>query len=430
MKAEPKVFVIDDDADLLPAMVEVIEAAGLPTRGFSRGRAMLAELDPEWDGVILSDMRMPELSGLDLLAEARAMAPGVPFVLITAHGDVRSAVQAIQRGAFDFIEKPAPPEYLLAVIRRALETRRLLLENRRLKERIARGTDLRARLLGRSAAMRNCRRELATVAPLDVDVLLYGEPGTGKQLAARALHDFSGLGGEFVEVDAGALTEANFAALMLGNDSDNPGAIAMARGGTLYLERVNTLAAPLQNRLLALMEARASAAQFRVVASAHGSISDLRRAGVMSDDLYYRLSLAEVELPPLRNRENDIYLLLAQFLREAAQRHNRRLPELTPQELRPYRSYHWPGNLRELRNVAEKLVIGLKVTLQPPTRGTAAADDLGYDAAMQEFESSLLRAALQKTGGRKAEAAEALGIPRKRLYLRLRACGMVPEGQD
>ena len=144
MTKDPKIFVVDDDADLLSAMVEIIEAAGLPARGFARGKAMLAELDPEWDGMILSDMRMPEISGLDLLAEARAMAPGVPFVLITAHGDVRSAVEAIQRGAFDFIEKPAPPEYLLAIIRRALETRRLLLENRRLKERIARGTDLRA----------------------------------------------------------------------------------------------------------------------------------------------------------------------------------------------------------------------------------------------------------------------------------------------
>lgn len=430
MKPEPNVFVVDDDTDLLPAMVEVIEAAGLSARGFSRGRAMLAELDPEWDGVILSDMRMPEISGLDLLAEARAMAPGVPFVLITAHGDVRSAVQAIQRGAFDFIEKPAPPEYLLAIIRRALETRRLMLENRRLKERIARGTDLRARLLGRSVAMRNCRRELAAVAPLEVDVLLYGEAGTGKQLAARALHDFSGVDGEFIALDAGSLTDANFTAIMQG-EGDEPGVIAQAQGGTLYLEQANALPASLQHRVLALMEARRPGQGFRVIASAHGSIEDLRRAGAMTDDLYYRLSLAEVELPPLRDRENDIYLLLAQFLREAAQRHDRRFPELTRQELLPYRSYHWPGNLRELRNVAEKLVIGLRVTLQSPKRGDrVAADDLGYDEAMREFESSLLRAALQKTGGRKAEAAEVLGMPRKRLYLRMRACGMLPAGQE
>ncbi len=431
MKTEPKVFVVDDDTDLLSAMVEVIEAAGLPARGFSRGRAMLAELDPEWDGMILSDMRMPEISGLDLLAEARAMAPGVPFVLITAHGDVRSAVQATQRGAFDFIEKPAPTEYLMAVIRRALETRRLMLENRRLKERIARGTDLRARLLGRSVAMRNCRRELAAVAPLEVDVLLYGEPGTGKQLAARALRDFSGLDGEFVEVNASALTEANFDAVMLGDDADSPGAVPMARGGTLYLDQVNRLAPLLQQRLLTLMEGREPETRFRVIASAHGSIDELRRTGTMSDDLYYRLSLAEVGLPPLRDRENDIYLLLAQFLREAAQRHNRRFPDLTQQELRPYRSYHWPGNLRELRNVAEKLVIGLKVTLQASAPMAAQMPgDLGYDEAMREFESSLLRAALQKTGGRKAEAAAALGIPRKRLYLRMQACGMLPTGQD
>ena len=433
MTTEPRIFIVDDDPDLLSAMVEIVQAAGLPARGFARGRAMLGDLDPEWDGMILSDMRMPELSGLDLLDQARAMAPGVPFVLITAHGDVRSAVQAIRRGAFDFIEKPAPPEYLLAVIRRALETRRLQLENRRLKERIARGTDLRARLLGRSVAMRNCRRELAAVAPLRVDVLLFGEAGTGKQLAARALHDFSGVDGEFVPVNAGGLTEANFDAILLG-DGDGPGAIAAAQGGTLYLDRAQEMAPALQHRLLTLMEARGPAGgDFRVIASAHGAIADLRRDGALTDDLYYRLSLAEVELPPLRDREGDVYLLLAQFLRESAARHDRRFPELSRAELAPYRSYHWPGNLRELRNVAEKLVIGLKVTLQPPARAGVAGsaiDALEYDDAMREFESSLLRAALNKTGGRKADAATLLGMPRKRLYLRMRACGMVPSGQD
>lgn len=430
MSNEPKVFIVDDDSDLLPAMVEIVAAAGLEVRGFARGTDMLAELDPEWDGVVLSDMRMPEISGLELLERARAMAPDVPFVIITGHGDVRSAVEAIQRGAFDFIEKPSPPEYLLAVIRRALETRRLTLENRRLRERIARGTDLRARLQGRSAAMRDCRRELAAVAPLDVDVLLSGEPGTGKQLTAQALHDFSGREGEFLHLNAQTLSSGNFDAVMLGEGPDTPGAVAQTAGGTLYLDRVDALPPALQGRLLAQIEARRGGGAFRLIASVGDRVDKLRRAGVITDDLYYRLSLAEIELPALREREDDIYILLAQFIREAAARHDRRFPELTRQELRPYRSYHWPGNLRELRNVAEKLVIGLKVNLQPQALRGPAADDLGYDEAMREFESSLLRAALQKTGGRKAEAAEALGIPRKRLYLRLRTCGMADTGRD
>ena len=198
-------------------------------------------------------------------------------------------------------------------------------------------------------------------------------------------------------------------------------AAAVAAGATVrafwWHTILGALPAALQMRVLALMDDR-GARPFRIIASAHGSLRQLRAEQRLTDDLYYRLGLAEIEVPPLRDREGDVYLLMAQFIREAASRHNRRFPELTQQDLRPYRSYHWPGNLRELRNVAEKLVIGLKVTLQASAPMAAQmSGDLGYDEAMREFESSLLRAALQKTGGRKAEAAAALGIPRKRLYL-------------
>lgn len=429
MTKEPRVYIVDDDTDLLSAIVEIIESVGIPARGFVRAKDMLEGLDPEWDGMILSDMRMPDISGLELLIKARAMAPDVPVVLFTAHGDIRSAVQAIQDGAFDFLEKPAPPEVLIAVIKRAMEHRRLTLENQRLRERIARGTDLRARLIGRSVAMRDCRRELAAIAPLNIDVLLCGEPGTGKQLAARVLHDFSGLDGEFIEVNCNALTEGNFDSIIVGDD-DHPGAISAAAGGTLYMDRVGGLSPGLQSRLLAVIEAHRN--KFRLIISAHGTLAQLRSTQTLSDDLNYRLGLTEIELPALRDREDDVYLLLAQFLREAASRHERRFPELTKQELLPYRNYHWPGNLRELRNVAEKLVIGLKVTLHiSEARSTLGAiDELEYEAAMVEFESSLLRAALQRTGGRKTEAAVLLGIPRKRLYLRMKACGVEDAGQN
>lgn len=429
---DPIVYVVDDDADLLPALLEIIQASGWPARGFARGDAMLAELRPDWEGVILSDMRMPGMSGLELLRQAQTRAPEVPFILFTAHGDIPSAVEAIRGGAFDFLEKTAPSDYLRAVIRRALQNRRLLLENQRLKERFAESQGLKARLPGKSPAMRLLRREIAAVAPLEVALLLSGEAGTGKAHAARVVHDLSGRAGEFVTIDCATLTDANFEPALTG-DTTNPGALPQAAGGTLHLSRLTALPPSLQTRLVSLLDRDAAQHNLRLIASAQGPLAQLRTEGRLTDDLYYRLSLAEIELPPLRQREDDLFLLLDQFIRDAAARHRRAYPQLTPQELRPYRRYHWPGNLRELRNIAEKLVIGLRVTLHSGTDNTAIGtppDALGYDAAMFEFESALLQAALQKTGGRKTEAAEALGIPRKRLYLRMKACGLLDMGQN
>lgn len=424
------VFVVDDDADLLPALVEIIEASGWSARGFSSGAMMLAELRPDWDGVILSDIRMPGMTGLELMARVRQLAPDVPFILFTAHGDIASAVAAIRGGAFDFLEKHSPPDYLRSVIGRALEKRRLEIENQRLKERIASGDALKSRLPGKSELMRELRRELAAVAKLDVPVLLTGEQGTGKVQAALAVHDMSEFGGEFVTVDCAGLSEANFDAVMLGEDS-HPGAIRRACGGTLHLSRISALSADLQMRLVGLMDG--GKVDFpRLISTAEGPLASIRADRQLTEMLFYRIALAEIELPPLRLREEDVPQLLAQFLRDACARHGRAMPALGAADLRPYRRYHWPGNLRELRNVAEKLVIGLRVVLQQGRDGSGAAapDALGYDGAMQEFESSLLQSALQRTGGRKTEAAEALGIPRKRLYLRLRACGLLETGQN
>lgn len=427
---DPIVFVVDDDADMLPALIEIIAANGWPARGFSSGEAMLQELQPDWDGVILSDMRMPGLSGLQLLERASAQAPEVPFVLFTAHGDIPSAVQAIRGGAFDFLEKTAPSDYLCAVLQRALQARRLQLENRQLRARIASGDNLKSRLPGKSAVMRDLRREIAAVAPLDVAVLIAGEPGTGKAIAVQAIHDSSERRGDCVTLDCTALNEGSFDAILLGDES-MPGALPQAAGGTLHLARVSALPAALQVRLAALIGTPGPDAP-RLIATVDAPMAQIRAEAALHDDLYYLLNLAEIELPPLRQREDDVFVLLGQFLREAAARHGRGLPQLSAQDLRPYRRYHWPGNLRELRNIAEKLVIGLRVRLHTGAEAipSQAPDDLGYDAAMLEFESALLQAALQKTGGRKAEAAEALGIPRKRLYLRMRACGLTDMGQN
>lgn len=430
--AAPLVYVIDDDADLLPALTEIITASGWPAQGFSSGGQMLEVLTPDWEGVILSDMRMPGLSGLELLEQAQQRAPDVPFVLFTAHGDIPLAVQAIRGGAFDFLEKNSPPDYLRAVIRRALDSRQMQLENRQLKARIASGQSLRSSLPGKSLLMRELRREVASVAALDAPVLLSGEAGTGKSYTALLIHDISERSGAYVQIDCAMLEDGNFDSVLKGS-TDQPGAGTRARAGTLHLARIHLLAPALQIRLAHLIEGDLGRSGARLVASVTGSLADARASGRLGDDLYYRLSLAELELPPLRRREDDVFVLLDHFILEAMARHNRPYPVLTPQDLRPYRRYHWPGNLRELRNTAEKLVIGLRVVLHNPSdpdRSSLPPDDLGYEAAMFEFESSLLQAALHKTGGRKAEAAEALGIPRKRFYLRLKACGLLDTGQN
>ncbi|MBL6431035.1 MAG: sigma-54-dependent Fis family transcriptional regulator [Alphaproteobacteria bacterium] len=301
-----------------------------------------------------------------MMQEARQLAPDVPFILITAHGDIQMAVKAVRDGAFDFIEKPAPPEHLLAFVARALTTRKLQLENARLRRRVARGANLGARFLGRSAVIRTCRREIISVAPLDVDVLLHGETGTGKELAARCIHDLSGAEGDFVSLNCGSLSEATFDDVMFAESETRPGAIPRARGGTLFLDNVASLSETVQLRLLDVMDRRSGESPFRVIGANPRSLSDAHGAGELRDDLYYRLNLAEIELPPLRERENDVFLLLDHFINESVARHDRRYPTMTADDLRPFKAYHWPGNLRELRNVAEKLVIGLKVRFQNP----------------------------------------------------------------
>lgn len=425
MPREPRIFVVDDDADLRGALIDLLGSQGLPARGFDCGEALLRDLDPEWDGVVLCDMRMPGLSGLQVLAEVRKLAPEVPVVMLTAHGDIRTAVTAVRQGAMDFLEKPAAPDVLKAALTRALNIRRLQIENRRLRQRIERGTDMRVRLMGRSAPMRALRGEVIAVAPLDVDVLLRGEPGTGKDLAARCLHDLSPREGDFVALACEGLTEANFDGIVHGEGDGRAGALQLAQGGTLYLDRVDALAEPLQARLLAVLDRRNAGGALRIVSSV-AEAGAARRA--LRDDLYYRLAVAEIALPPLRDREDDFFLLFEHFVGDAVARHRRRFPDVAADELRRLRAHRWPGNLRELRNAAERLVIGLRVSLSEGRE--VEPGSLDYDRAMADFEASLLRAALLRTRGRKGEAAEMLRIPRKRLYLRLRACNLLPPGQD
>ncbi|MEE9387692.1 MAG: sigma-54 dependent transcriptional regulator [Paracoccaceae bacterium] len=419
----PQVYLVDDDADLREAMMETFEMEKIAAQAFSSGGEMLDELDPEWEGVIISDIRMPGMTGFDLLGEVEKLSSDIPVVMITGHGEISSAIKAMKLGAFDYVEKPAAPEFLISVLRRALKLRQLQLENKRLRSRMAKGGDIRARLLGRSKVMRQCRSEIVNVAPLAVNVLIYGESGTGKELAARCLHDQSIAKGEFVVVSCSDLTPENFDHKMCLVDENSPGAIIRAKSGTLFLDGVTELPASLQMRFVEMIHAGNMP---RIIAAT--SESQATAAERLRPDLYYRLNVAEILLPPLRERGNDVFVLLEFFVREAASRFQRKLPDVTADDLRPFKTHHWPGNVRELRNMAERLVIGLKVQFTPAGMAEAATSK-PYDDAMRDFERELLQAALVQSGGQKGEAAANLKIPRKRFYLRMRAVGLLEKGQ-
>jgi len=433
---KPQIMLVEDDVDLRQATVETLELAGFHVREFGTAAPALDALRPDFPGVVLSDLRMPGMSGLDFLDAARERAPDVPFILITAHGDVPAAIRAMRAGAHDFLEKPCPPGLMLDVLKRAQAMRQLQLENQRLREQLHRSGAPEDRLIGGCPSIAALRQQLRTLAGLQVDLLITGETGTGKELAARILHDLSSRSANaFIAVNCGALSSAEVDRELFGSNH-SPGLIARADGGTLYLDELESMPDSLQVRLLRVLDAReitplGSAPRkvdLRILGSVKRPPDTLVSEAILRPDLYHRFHAA-LHLPALRERGSDAELLVAHFANLAAARHD--LPKIHIDEaLRRKLAWHdWPGNVREARNLAERLVIGLDPGLPTEGDGNTVEVRPDFDAAMEEFEARLLRSALVESGGRKTEAARLLGIPRKRLYLRLRHHGML-EGAD
>ena len=429
MHDRPQVMLVEDDLDVREASAETLEMAGFQVLPFESAAPALAMLRPDFPGVILSDMRMPGLSGLEFLDRVRECAPDVPFVLITAHGDVPAAIRAMRAGAHDFLEKPCSPDLMIDVLRRAYEMRRLQLENATLRDRLARQPGLEDRLIGKSQAIHDLRQRLRVLASVEVDLLIAGETGTGKELVARILHDLGPRAeGPFVAINCGALSEGDIDRELFGA-VDSPGLVARAEGGTIYLDELESMPDALQVRLLRIVEAReitplgapTHPVDLRILGSVKHPPKDLVAEGRLRADLFHRFSGGVLSLPPLRDREGDALDLVTYFAAEASQRHDLPKAHIDTALARQIAYHQWPGNVREARNLAERLVIGIDVQFATDTPPSPASN---YDAAMDEFETRLLRSALIESGGRKAEAAGLLGIPRKRFYLRLRYHGL------
>lgn len=425
------VLLIEDDPTVMLGMVQAFELADIPVVQATTVEAAMQTVPRECPGAVLSDVWLPQEDGFGLLRRVHALDAEVPVILMTGHGDIRMAVEAMRQGAYDFLEKPFSSERLVDVMRRALEKRRLVLDNRRLQALVTSRHEYG--LVGQSAGIVEVQRRIAALACAQVDVLVRGETGTGKELVARAIHDASGRTGPFVAINCGALPESIFESEMFGHEAGaftgasrkRVGKLEYARGGTVFLDEIESLPMTQQVKLLRVLQERSverlggnesHRIDCRFVAAVKEDLKALSEAGKFRADLYYRLHVASIELPPLRERRDDIPLLMAHCLRLSAERYNTTPPDLSAARMARWMAHSWPGNVRELRNVADRLCLGL----EPDSSVVNTANgDNSLGQQVDAFEKQLLMQALTHCKGSVAAAAEHLQVPRKTLYDKL-----------
>jgi two-component system C4-dicarboxylate transport response regulator DctD len=434
------VMVVDDEAPIREAIEQWLTLSGFTVQVFSRAEECLAQVPDHFPGVVLTDVRMPGIGGLQLLADLQQSDKGLPVILLTGHGDVPMAVQAMREGAYDFLEKPFSPEALLSTLRRAMEKRQLVLENRRLHEQADTRSRLDATLLGVSPSLQALRRQVADLSQLPVNVVIRGETGSGKELVARCLHDFGPRAGKpFVALNCAAIPEHLFEAELFGHESGaftgaqgkRIGKLEYADGGTLFLDEIESMPMAQQVKLLRVLQDRqlerlgsnqSIAVDLRIIAATKPDLLEEARAGRFREDLAYRLNVAELRLPPLRERREDIPLLFNHFARATAERMNREPPVLSTAQLSLLLSHDWPGNVRELANAAERETLGLSPS---PTHYSQPGRSL---AAQQEaFEAQCLRAALNRHKGDIKAVLHELQLPRRTLNEKMQRHGLVRE---
>lgn len=434
------VIVVDDEMPIRQAVEQWLSLSGFDVQVFSRAEDCLARIPEHFPGVVLSDVRMPGMSGLELLSQLQKRDADLPIILLTGHGDVPMAVDAMRDGAYDFLEKPFTPETLLGSLRRALEKRTLVLENRRLHELADNRSRLDATLLGLSPAMQTLRRQVQDLAQLPVNVLIRGETGSGKEMVAHCLHEFGPRANKpFVAVNCAAIPEQLFEAELFGHESGaftgaqgkRIGKLEFAHGGTLFLDEIESMPLAQQVKLLRVIQDRrlerlgsnqSIEVDLRIIAATKPDLLEEAKAGRFREDLAYRLNIAELRLPPLRERREDIPLLFGHFSRQAAERMGRRAPTLTGDQLSHLLSHDWPGNVRELANAAERQVLGLD---NPASVDMPAGKSL---AAQQEaFEAYCLRAALSRHHGDIKAVLNELQLPRRTLNEKMQRHGLVRE---
>jgi two-component system, NtrC family, C4-dicarboxylate transport response regulator DctD len=438
------ILIVDDEPTNRDLLAQQLTGVGDAIITASDGKAALEKLAPEFAGIVVTDFKMPRMDGLDLLRHTQERDPEIPIIIVTGHGNIAVAVQAIRDGAYDFIERPYDADRLREMVTRALHARSLVLENRGLRAELKAKVGLEARILGASPPMEDLRRTIAAVADTDANVLIIGETGTGKELVARSLHDLGQRARHrFVPVNCGALPESLFESELFGHEAgaftgaakQRIGRLEYAHRGTLFLDEVDSLPFSMQAKLLRVLQEREIErlgsneqikADFRTIAATQTHLKKAIEAGSFRADLFYRLDVAEIHIPPLRDRRDDIPLLFGAFAEELAAHHGREAPKLGREDLQALLVYAWPGNIRELRNVVERYVLGLHRIAGTLAEFLPGAD--GKSSTLTEqldaFEKCVLDQELARRRGNIQGAADALGLPVRTLNDRMRRHGL------
>jgi two-component system C4-dicarboxylate transport response regulator DctD len=402
-----KVLLVDDDAAVREALGQTLELADLDAVTCGSFVAAKDLITRDFDGVIVSDIRMPGRDGFHLLSYALEQDAELPVILLTGEGDIPMAVKAMGQGAFDFLEKPCAAADLLAVLERALKTRALVLENRRLKAQLESGDPAARLLFGVSAQAGALRDRVRSVAPTGAEVLVTGAPGSGISKVAEVIHLMSPLGqGPFLKRPAAGLTAEGFTTLC-----------EEAAGGSVFLDEVASMPLAAQYAVLERLEQGAGA---RVFAGTTADLGELVAQGAFNADLFYRLDVMRVRIPSLAERREDIPVIFRHYVAQAAEQAGIDVPEVGEDHLAALMAQDWPGNARSLMSAAMRFVLGMPEDVMQGA-------DLGLAEQMAQVERSLLIAALGRQNGRAAAAAQALKLPRKTFYDKLARYGIRPE---
>jgi two-component system, NtrC family, nitrogen regulation response regulator NtrX len=451
---KPTILIVDDEPGVRTALSGVLRDEGYAVEAVSSGEACLERVTRGPVDLIVLDVWLPGMDGLATLARLRERQVDVQVVLISGHGNIESAVRAIKMGAFDFVEKPLSLDKTVLVVRNALNQRRLEAENRALRARV----DRQQSMVGESYAMRQLREQVAMAAPTNGRVLIYGENGTGKELVARTIHQLSRRrSAAFVEVNCAAIPEELIESELFGHVrgaftgavADRRGKFETADGGTLFLDEIGDMSLKTQAKVLRAlqeqtMEAVGGTARIkvdvRVLAATNKDLQAEIRAGQFREDLYFRLNVIPIFVPPLRDRQEDIPLLADHFMAEFAREYGRRLKSLDASARGVLQRYPWPGNVRELRNVIERLMImvpGETIgsadlsfldpgALHRAPSAEPAAERQTLHEARDQFERDVILRTLAEQQGNMSRTAEVLGVERSNLYRKMKAFGIAP----